>query len=48
MMTSLEGMPTMAEGITAKRWWWRMSIDDPSFHDLYIINVHSHKKKTCL
>jgi uncharacterized membrane protein len=44
-MTSLEEMPTMADGITAKRWWWRVSIYDPPFHDLYIINAHSHKKK---
>jgi hypothetical protein len=31
-MISLDGMPTVADGITAKKWWWRrVSIDDPSF-----------------
>jgi len=35
MMTSLDGMPTVADGITAKkRWWRRVSIDDPAFHKI--------------
>jgi len=34
-MTSLEGMLIMADSITARRWQWRVSIDDLSFHDLF-------------
>jgi len=45
MMTSLEGMLKMADGVIAKRWQWRVSIDDPSFHDFFHTPLPPPKKK---
>jgi len=44
-MTSLEGMLKMADGVIAKRWQWRVSIDDPSFHDFFHTPLPPPQKK---